>query len=160
MDYAKWLGGQTGKRYRLPTEAEWEYAARAGTQTRRYWGDDPDEACKYANVADQTAKEQFAWSGVHNCSDGYAVTSPVGRFKPNDFKLYDMLGNVWEWTCSAYDENYGGAEQRCLDAGDSSRSLRGGSWNNVPRGVRSAWRDRDTPSIRGYYLGFRVAQDL
>jgi formylglycine-generating enzyme required for sulfatase activity len=161
VDYAKWLGEQTGKRYRLPTEAEWEYAARAGTQTRRYWGDDPDDACKSANVYDRTAKEAFKFDWPHHdCDDGYAVSSPVGRFEPNGFKLYDMLGNVWEWTCSAHDKDYGGAEQKCLESGDTSRSLRGGSWYYEPRYVRSAGRYRNAPSRRDVDIGFRVAQDL
>jgi formylglycine-generating enzyme required for sulfatase activity len=161
VDYAKWLSEQTGNRYRLPTEAEWEYAARAGTQTRRYWGDDPDSACKYANVYDRTAKQKlnFDWSH-HDCDNGYVVTSPVGRFEPNRFKLYDMLGNVWEWTCSAYDEGYGGAEQRCQDEGDVRRSLRGGAWDDIPRYVRSADRNGNEPSERDGDIGFRVAQDL
>ena len=158
--YTKWLNEQTGKAYRLPTEAEWEYAARAGTTTRRYWGDDPDQACEHANVADKSAADLFEWSGVHKCDDGYAVTSPVGRFKHNDFKLYDMLGNVWEWTCSEYDGNYGGAEKHCQNEGDAGRSLRGGSWDDRPGGVRSAVRYYGGPSERGSYLGFRLAQDL
>ncbi len=84
----------------------------------------------------------------------------MGIFKPNGFKLYDMLGNVWEWTCSAYDKGYGGAEQRCLEEGEASRSLRGGSWYFTPRYVRSAYRYRDEPSKRYDSFGFRVAQDL
>ena len=160
VSYAKWLSEQTGKSYRLPTEAEWEYAARAGTTTRRYWGDDTNKACDYANVYDQTSKRAFKndWTH-HDCDDGFAVSSPVGRFKPNAFRLYDVLGNVWEWTCSEYDEIYAGAEKRCITEGDSDPSLRGGSWDYVPRNVRSAARNWNKPSGRFDAIGFRLAQD-
>ncbi len=98
--FCEWVSEQTGMQIQLPTEAEWEYACRAETTTRRYWGDDlsDDQACAYANVRDQTALQQLAWgSPIFNCEDGSAVTAPVGQFQPNAFGLYDMLGNVWEW---------------------------------------------------------------
>ncbi len=130
--YAEWLSGQTGENYGLPTEAQWEYAARAGTQTARYWGDNPDQACRYANVYDRTADraDGFSWS-YHDCDDGYAETAPVGRFEANGFGLYDMLGNIREWACSEYEEGYGGAESTCErknHAINTRRVLRGGSW--------------------------------
>lgn len=161
--YARWLSQKTGKRYRLPTEAEWEYAARAGSQTARYWGDESGNACNYANVADQTGAGQLNWdsSKVHSCSDGYVYTAPVGSFQANGLGLYDMLGNVWEWTCSAYTEQgYEGSENTCTHNVNTRRVVRGGSWNTLPASVRSADRDGDAASFRTYdVVGFRLAQD-
>ena len=159
MAYARWLSRQTGRTYRLPTEAEWEYAARAGTTTGRYWGDDPNQACRYANVADQTARKIFPNLTVHACDDGHANTAPVGSFQPNAWMLHDMLGNVWEWTCSAYNENYGGAEQECVreDTPDP-RVVRGGAWDESPAWVRSALRYGDSPTLRYSNEGFRLAR--
>ncbi len=161
LAYIEWLNHKTGQVFRLPTEAEWEYAARAGTTTTRYWGDNPDDACEYANVADQTAKQTFSSWTIHNCTDGYAYTAPVGSFKPNDFHLYDMLGNAWEWTCSAYQDKYSGDEKKCLSNNDATdrRAVRGGSWSNLPRLLRSAFRFWYAPTKRYFSLGFRLAQD-
>ena len=112
LAYIEWLNKQTGKNYQLPTEAEWEYAARAGTTTARYWGEEADvKACRYANVADKghgSSEPNFP------CDDGYKYTAPVGRFEPNAFGLYDMLGNLWEWSCSEYKEAYEGQEKQCI----------------------------------------------
>jgi formylglycine-generating enzyme required for sulfatase activity len=160
--YAKWLSQQTEQQYRLPTEAEWEYAARAGTETARYWGNEPDKACGYANVADQTFKQKYSGWTIHNCTDGYVETAPVGQFKPNKFGLYDMLGNLWEWTCSEYESKYGGKEQRCVkNVNKNNRlSLRGGSWNVDEARLRSANRYGRTPTDRFDVVGLRVAMLL
>jgi formylglycine-generating enzyme required for sulfatase activity len=157
-DYAAWLTQQTGHQYRLPTEAEWEYSARAGTETSRHWGNNPDDACGYANVHDNTSKEVngFSWTH-HNCTDGYAQTAPVGHFQPNGFGLFDVLGNTWEWTCSEYESPYKGAEQGCVDKSEGGyRVLRGGSWALNPSYLRSAFRDWLTPDYRLQVIGFRV----
>jgi formylglycine-generating enzyme required for sulfatase activity/uncharacterized caspase-like protein len=156
--YAKWLSAETGQKYRLLTEAEWEYAARAGTETARYWGNDPDKACSYANVHDITSKKEngFSWTH-HNCTDGYAKTAPVGHFKPNNFDLFDMLGNVWEWTCSEYEDKYKGNEKLC-NKHASRAVIRGGSWFYVPRYVRVAYRNRLSDGGRNGTVGFRLAR--
>jgi len=161
LAYIEWLNGKTGQTFRLPTEAEWEYAARAGTTTIRFWGDNPDDACRYANVADQTTKQTFSDWTIHNCTDGYVYTAPVGSFKPNDFQLYDMLGNAWEWTCSAYQDKYSGGEKNCLSNNDATarRAVRGGSWYSLPQFLRSAYRNWGAPTVRSNNTGFRLAQD-
>jgi formylglycine-generating enzyme required for sulfatase activity len=160
QEYIKWLDGISGKAYRLPSEAEWEYAARGGTATARYWGDDPDEACGYANVADLTKSPTGSgWTRKHNCNDGYFFASPVGSYKPNGYGLYDMLGNVWEWCGDRYAGDYYGKSPRQNPQGPStgsSRVNRGGSWNLNPAFVRAANRSRLTPGNRDDLLGFRL----
>ena len=105
-EYAEWLSEKSGHVFRLPSDAEWEYAARGGTTGRNYWGDSALEACRYANGADQAAKRQWPEWTVHPCDDGHRVTSPVGSLKPNAFGLYDMMGNAWEWVSDWYGEKY------------------------------------------------------
>ncbi|MEA1921680.1 MAG: formylglycine-generating enzyme family protein [Pseudomonadota bacterium] len=157
--YAQWLSAKSKRKFRLPTEVEWEYACRAGTTTVRYWGDDENLACRHANVADKTAKQEWPKWSIHDCDDGFMVTAPVGSFQPNSFGLYDMLGNVWEWCSDWYGENYykesPEKNPRGVDSG-TYRVARGSCWVNPSRYVRSASRNRRRPDNRTYALGFRL----
>ncbi|HTT39786.1 MAG TPA: formylglycine-generating enzyme family protein [Burkholderiales bacterium] len=161
--YTRWLAAKTGKPYRLLTEAEWEYAARAGTQTSRPWGDDPDEACVYASVADFAARSipgSELWK-FHNCDDRNTYTAPAGTYMPNGFGLYDMIGNAWEWVEDCWHEDYTGAPNdgsAWVSADCSQRVMRGGGWVSVPDLARSASRGWDAPGDRGDFRGFRVAR--
>ncbi len=160
--FCKWLSSKEGKTYRLPTEAEWEYACRAGTTTRYYSGDDPETLAKVGNVADAAAKAKFPdWKYTIKASDGYVFTAPVGKFKPNAFGLYDMHGNAWQWCADWYGAEYYAKspadDPTGPDSGDG-RVLRGGSWCNGPYFARSASRVRVTPDDRDNGAGFRVAR--
>ena len=151
--YVAWLSRETGEEYRLLSESEWEYVARAGTQTARYWGGSATGQCRYANGDDDSV----------SCSDGYAQTAPVGWFQPNAFGLYDVLGNVWEWVEDCWNGNYAGApaDGNPWTSGDcSQRVLRGGSWFNHPDDLRSAFRSRISAGLRNYYDGFRLARTI
>jgi formylglycine-generating enzyme len=161
--YVAWLGKKTGKAYRLLTEAEYEYADRAGTQTPYWFGSDGDKLCGYANGADATLNTQFTSADTATCKDGYVYTAPGGSFAANDFGLYDMAGNVWEWTEDCYHESYDGApgDGSAWTAGDcSERVLRGGSWVSNPQYLRSASRGGSSTGGRLYSYGFRVARTL
>ncbi|MDH3596731.1 MAG: SUMF1/EgtB/PvdO family nonheme iron enzyme [Rhodospirillales bacterium] len=162
--YVAWLSQKTGKIYRLPSEAEWEYAARAGTQTSRFWGDDSIRACKYANVNDLSSAYRYVPSDPHQCRDGYPYTAPVGSFVPNKFGLYDMLGNVSEWVEDTYHSSYIGAPNDGVAwEGSFGAVWRGGAWNSVPSVARSASRGRDDAigkSFKYNSIGFRVARTL
>lgn len=153
--YAAWLSDKTGKRYRLLSEAEWEYVARAGTTTP-------------FNTGDRITTDQANFNGNYT-SNGSAKgvyrqkTVPVGSFSPNRFGLHDVHGNVWEWVEDCYNASYGGApiDGSAWLIGDcSERVLRGGSWSNDPRYLRSAARYWDTPTDRDSDLGFRLARTL
>jgi formylglycine-generating enzyme required for sulfatase activity len=163
--YVQWLSRKTGKRYRLLTEAEWEYAARAGTTTPWYWGNGEGDQCLYANGADLSAKTQaIIVPRFVSCDDKYPHTSPVGSFRPNKFGLYDMAGNVGEWVEDCYHDSYrdtptdGTAVETCMPKFHNGRVMRGGAWNAIPDWLRSASRDIEVPSLRSDSFGFRVAR--
>jgi formylglycine-generating enzyme required for sulfatase activity len=164
MEFCKWMSRKEGKSFRLPTEAEWEYACRAGTTTRYSHGNDPEESAKAGNVADAAFETQFPeLKGVIRASDGYTYTSPAGSFLPNAFGLYDMHGNVWEWCADWYDPEYYAKSPANDPAGPATgeeRVYRGGGWFNCTRGCRSASRSASQPENRNLTLGFRVAMSV
>jgi formylglycine-generating enzyme required for sulfatase activity len=160
--FCRWLSRKEGKAYRLPTEAEWEYACRAGTTTRFQCGDDPKGLARLGNIADALAKEKFNFSDAIAERDGFAFTAPVGRYNANAWGLFDLHGNVWEWCSDGYAQDYykrSPAENpRGADVA-THRALRGGGWLSTPPVARSALRDGGEPGDRSHALGFRLARD-
>ncbi|EGV15841.1 formylglycine-generating enzyme family protein [Thiocapsa marina] len=153
--YAEWLSKETGLSYRLPTEAEWEYAARAGTQTPFWTG-----RCIHTDQANYGGNHDYA-----NCGAKTGVyrerTVPVASLPANPWGLHEVLGNVWEWTCSEYENRYAGAEQRCAERPSrAARAVRGGSWSLEPGFLRAAGRVGVQPGYRSRSGGFRLARTL
>ncbi len=152
QDYAEWLSAQTGAAYRLPSEAEWEYAARAGTATKYHWGN--EIGAKRANCKD--------WGDLGSCGDRFDRSAPAGSFQANGFGLYDMHGNVWEWVADCWNRGYAGApaDGSVWLRGDCSvRVLRGGSYIDPPGDLRAASRV-GLPADKRYSVGFRIARTL
>ncbi len=158
--FCKWLSKKDKQEYRLPTEAQWEYACRAGSRTRFSFGDDEEDLAKHGNVADAKFREVTKKTyGIKN-SDGYAFTAPVGQYQKNAYGLMDMHGNVWQWCSDVYGDYpteavtdpHGPVGQE-----SSLRVIRGGSWDFRPQRCRSAFRNRLDPVKRDYNLGFRIA---
>ncbi len=159
--YAEWLNGQVGgsASYRLPTEAEWEYAARAGTTTAFYWGLEMSRA--QANYG----PEQLPFAPVASGADLWKYTSPAGAFPANPWGLYDMAGNVWQFTEDCWHETYVGAPadgSARADGNCDERVVRGGSWFKPPMGERSAKRGQGkVADLKGNHeIGFRLVRDL
>jgi len=162
--FCRWLSKKTGHKIMLPTEAQWEYAARASTAAAFPWGDKWEDGKGWANTADETARKRFrGWVGLP-WEDGYIFTSPAGTYRANAFGLHDTVGNVWEWTADWYDKNYYKSSPKVDPRGPetgSQRAIRGGSWMSSPLRCRSATR---VPcDLRGSYcdciIGFRIAID-
>jgi len=161
---AQWLSKTEGKTYRLPTEAEWEYAARAGTRTRYHGGDDPQVLLKIANSFDTDSRKQWPKFAqhAHKSSDGFAFTAPVASFAPNAFGLYDMHGNAWEWTADLYDENYYAHSPVDDPQGPKEGNVyvrRGGSWHTWPLYLRSSYRNWNSPQTRYVLVGMRLVME-
>lgn len=161
---ARWLSEKEHQRYRLPTEAEWGYACRAGTRSRYHHGDDPQRLHTIANSFDADSAvnwprwKQFAL-GSH---DGWAFTAPVGSFTPNAFGLYDMLGNTWEWVGDWYGESYYAQSPPDDPPGPASgraRVRRGGSWHTWSLYARCAFRNWNTPQTRYTLVGIRLVRE-
>ena len=164
--YVAWLNHQSGAdAYRLLSESEWEYVARAGSTTPYWWGEVEDDFCRFANGVDQSAATEFpGWIRAGNCNDGNLYTAAVGRYRANPFGLYDTAGNVWEWVADCYVDHYAthpddGAPvviDRC-----DKRVMRGGGWADygsfyLRTGYRGAWSGAQPFGN----IGFRVAADL
>ena len=159
-EYVAWLSSQTGQPYRLLTEAEWEYAARAGSKTKYYFGNDESQLCRFGNFVDRSLGNEDA-----PCSDGFGMqTAMVGRFESNSFGLHDMHGNASEWVEDCWNDSYTGApsDGSAWLTGDCGRRvMRGGSWNFLPSDLRSAHRNRLFPNLGIlHFYGFRVARTL
>ena len=162
---ARWLSVREGVTYRLPTEAEWEYAARAGTRTRYSTGDDPRTLLQGANVFDQAAAQNWPrWQAYALAGDdGYPFTAPVGRFAPNAFGLYDMHGNAWEWCADWHADDYYARSPLDDPTGPTEgdvRVRRGGSWHTWAFYARSSFRNWNSPETRYTLVGFRLLREV
>ena len=163
--FVQWLSAKTGERYRLPSEAEWEYAARAGSRSLRPWGDEAADGCDFANTYDLVgaARYRLGWTAAH-CRDGQADLAPGGQFGANAFGLQDMIGNVAEWVQDCATASYVGRprDARAWEwlGGCAERVQRGGSWLTPAAASRSAARAAAPAGERAADAGFRVALDL
>ena len=163
-DYTRWLSEETGHTYRLPSESEWEFATRAGSDTHYFFGDRPDMICRYANVTNREGTQSRM-----ACNDDFPGTAPSGSFWANNFGLLDVYGNVWEWTADCYHRTYVGAPtdgsawvDNCERDKDGSvmRVLRGGSYFDIPERMRSSQRLAFAQEDAYGIAGFRVLREL
>lgn len=164
--YVAWLNAKTGGGYRLLSEAEWEYAARAGSTTAYPWGANAADGCRFMNGTDLTARRKYVEldyvKSFGTCDDHALNTAPVGSYRANAFGLFDMLGNVGEWTQACASKSYADEPKTAstVTPGCSRRVVRGGSWGTVARQLRSAERVSQPPTDRDDSIGIRVAKDI
>jgi formylglycine-generating enzyme required for sulfatase activity len=163
LAYCRWLSEKTGLNFRLPSEGEWEKAAKGNSVSKYFWGDSVNNACEYANIADMSAKSKFDTWTIINCDDGYIYTASVGSFKSNSYGLHDMAGNVWEWCMDWYDSNFykNSPAKNPLNLKDgSSRVVRGGAWSDAKNNIYTANRGHLFPYFKDQkkkkIVGFRV----
>ncbi len=160
--FIKWINTTTGYKFRLPTEAEWEYAARAGSQDRYHWGSDPSGLCKYANASDAQTLKRFPSFKSNKCDDGYLETAPIKQYLPNLYGIYDIYGNVWEWVQDCWNDHYRDMPKtgKARLHGDCQRRVfRGGGWGDNPNFARSGLRNRGNHYRGKDDVGFRLAHD-
>jgi formylglycine-generating enzyme required for sulfatase activity len=156
--YARWLSTKTGHQYRLPSEREWEYAARAGTSTPYPWSG--ASVCDQANLADEALRLKHPGWPIEECKDGYPFTSPVGSYAPNSFGLYDMHGNVMEWLQDCWSPQLQASDDSPAALNCRSRVIRGGGWDLTASYMRSAYRGKAAEANRGSATGFRLVRKL
>lgn len=174
--YLLWLSGRTGYHYRLASEAEWEYAVRAGRRSVFWFGDSSENICRWVNLGDEATRQAFGWHQTQikyevmedwkgePCDDGYPTTAPVKETARNPFGLHGMLGNANEWVADCWNDTHQGARtdgHPRLDSGDCGmRVMRGQGWTAIAAGTRPAFRLKMSATDRRFTFGFRVVRDL
>jgi len=165
MAYAEWLSAQTGQRYRLPSEAEFEYALRAGSRGRYPWGNGapPARAGNFTGAGDVSPSGRRWKNAFPGYTDGAWGPAPVGTYLPNRWGLHDMVGNVSEWVADCWHDSFRRAPrggEAWINPGCRSKVVRGGSWASAPEEMRSAWRQGSDANNTTARIGFRVVRDI